>query len=147
MSIYTIFKHAHSGLRWLALAVLLFVIITSLQKWLSDSKEEGSLPTFSKINLSLAHLQLLIGIALIFMSPLINWAEGFMKQAASRFFHIEHPTMMVLAVVLITIGHAKGKRKLGVAKYKTLFWFNLIALLIILAMIPWPFRGLGAGWF
>jgi len=56
--------------------------------------------------------------------------------------------MMIIAVILVTVGSAKMKRKTdGPSKYKTTFIFNLIALLIILAMIPWPFRNLGAGLF
>jgi hypothetical protein len=59
------------------------------------------------------------------------------------FFRLVHISLMVIAVVIITIGSASarrmGKDKL---KYKTmLLWFS-IALLIILTAIPWPFSPL-----
>ena len=71
-----------------------------------------------------------------------------MGDTAMRFFAVEHISMMLIAAVLITIGYSKGKRQAAPAKYKTLFWFNLIGLVLVLASIPWPFRaGLGGGWF
>ena len=54
--------------------------------------------------------------------------------------------MMVLAIILITI--ARGKAK--VLNYKATGWLLFIALLLILAAIPWPFRdivGEGRKWF
>jgi lauroyl/myristoyl acyltransferase len=49
--------------------------------------------------------------------------------------------MMLIAIVLITIGSAKAKRQTDDSqKYKKLaIWFG-IALVLILAAIPWPFR-------
>jgi hypothetical protein len=50
---------------------------------------------------------------------------------------------MFVAIVLITIGSAKAKRKSNdTQKFKTmLIWFS-IALLIIFIAIPWPFSPL-----
>ena len=72
-----------------------------------------------------------------------------MKDALYRFFTVEHSLMMTIAMVLITIGHAKSKKKENdTAKFKTIAVFYTIALVLILAAIPWPFRtALGAGWF
>jgi hypothetical protein len=42
---------------------------------------------------------------------------------------------------LITIGRGQAKKSIpDAAKYKKAFWFFLIALLVILAAIPWPGR-------
>jgi hypothetical protein len=55
---------------------------------------------------------------------------------------------MIIAIILVTIGHAKAKRASEPAKkHKTILLFYAIGLILILASIPWPFRQLGAGWF
>jgi len=56
--------------------------------------------------------------------------------------------MMILAIILITVGYSTAKRAgTSLAKHKKIAIYYGIGLLLILASIPWPFRGLGAGWF
>jgi hypothetical protein len=67
-----------------------------------------------------------------------------MKNAAARFWVLEHFTSMILAIILITIGHIKYKKG---GKPGTTTVLYLIALLLILSAIPWPFRaGIGRPW-
>jgi hypothetical protein len=67
-----------------------------------------------------------------------------MKDAATRFFAVEHFAGMLIAIILITI--ARGKAK--VFNYKASSLLYLIALIIILVSIPWPFReGISRPWF
>jgi hypothetical protein len=62
------------------------------------------------------------------------------ERFCSRFWAIEHITGMLIAIILITI--ARGKAK--VLNYNAAAWLYLIALIIILATVPWPFReGIG----
>ena len=64
-----------------------------------------------------------------------------MHDDSKRFFAVEHALMMIIAWLMVHIGRSMVK-KAGTdsAKHKrSLFWFG-IAILIILAMIPWPFR-------
>lgn len=94
------------------------------------------------------HLQLVIGLVLYFISPLVSFGEGFMKNAVTRFYTVEHISIMLLAIALITVGYSVGKRKAtNEQKGRTTFTYYLIGLILILISIPWPFRGLGAGWF
>ena len=90
------------------------------------------------------HIQLLIGIVLWLVSP--NGLGGIrtsgmgaiMKSDAARKLAVEHPTLMIIAVVLITIGYSKHKKKLvSKPKFKVLSIFYTLALLAILYMIPW----------
>ena len=141
---YTGLTHAHSGLRWLVLLFLLLAIISAYRAW----KGGGSLSKMPLFALIATHTQLLIGLVLYFISPYVSFGEGFMKQAVTRFYSVEHIVLMLIAIVLITVGYSKAKRKATEeAKGKTTFTFYLIALILILLAIPWPFRGLGAGWF
>jgi uncharacterized membrane protein len=71
-----------------------------------------------------------------------------MKNADLRFWAVEHPLMMIIAVVLVTIGRSKSKRATqDVSKHKTAFWFFAIAMLLMLSMIPWPFSAHPRPWF
>ena len=108
-------------------------------------------PSDNKISLFLmisAHTQLLVGIILYFVSPFVQFSGAAMKDDQLRFFTMEHTVMMLIAIVLITLGRILSKKATEDAgKFKKLFWFNLIALLVILAAIPWPFGHVARPWF
>ena len=90
-------------------------------------------------------IQLLLGLILYFTGM---WFESLkahpsevMKNAAERFFAVEHASMMIIAWLLVHVGRSMVKRGTTDAqKHKrTLIYFG-IALIIILLMIPWPFK-------
>lgn len=141
--------HAHSGLRWIVLILIVLTVINSFMKWKSKPTEVSSGDnSLFRMNLISAHIMILLGIALFFLSPRVAFDPDTMKVAAKRFFAVEHSLTMIIAVVLMTIGNVKMKKAASVAnKYKQIFIYNLVALILILAMIPWPFRGFGTGWF
>jgi membrane protein DedA with SNARE-associated domain len=69
-----------------------------------------------------------------------------MKNSATRFFAVEHISMMLIALILVHIGKVQGRKKISDrAKHRRTMLFYLFALLIILLSIPWPFRFIGAG--
>jgi hypothetical protein len=85
---------------------------------------------------------MLSGIALYFFSPKVNLGDfsGAMKIPGIRFFTVEHPFMMLLAVTLITVSYMRIKRlREEEKKLKTGAYLFLLALIIILYSIPWPF--------
>lgn len=144
---YSIIKHLHSGIRWLLLIALIWAIYDAYNKWKSSIayNKEHSRPSF--LAFVLAHTQLLIGIILFFITPRITQSEGMMKDKVMRFFAVEHPTMMLIALGLITIGYLQAKRNQNGLAFKKIFWYYLIALIIILVSIPWPFQQSTSGWF
>ena len=73
-----------------------------------------------------------------------------MKEPSIRFFTVEHTLVMLIAIILLTIGSAKAKKASSdEKKFKTIVWMFTIALILVLASIPWPFREIFAarGWF
>ena len=71
-----------------------------------------------------------------------------MSDKLYRFYTVEHISGMLVAIVLITIGYSRSKRALDAStKQRLIAIFYGLGLLLVLAMIPWPFRGLGAGLF
>lgn len=134
----------HSLVRWLVLASLLFAIFRGYRGWLTRKQFSRFDNSVRHWTATIAHIQLLLGGALYVVSPIVNhFLQNFQEavhQRDLRFFGMEHITMMVLAVVVITIGSAKAKRKpTDAAKYKTMaLWFT-VGLLIIFLSIPWAF--------
>lgn len=135
----------HSGLRWIALILLLMAIYNAFTAK-NYEKKHRLVNMFAMISL---HTQLLIGLALYFTSAKVQFTEGWMKEAMYRFYGMEHLMGMLIAIVLVTIGHSKSKKATeSAAKFKAIKLWYVLALILILAFIPWPFRtALGAGWF
>jgi hypothetical protein len=134
--------HAHSGLRWVVLVLLIAAIVHAFMK-----KDDGlnnqnrKLPMFAMISV---HVQLLIGIVLYFISPKVQFSSEVMSQTIGRFYAVEHLLGMLLAIAVITIGHSKGKKT---ESFKPIAIYYLIGLVLIFVSIPWPFRNLGAAMF
>jgi len=74
----------------------------------------------------------------------IGETEGMMTDKYQRFFTVEHMLMMLIAIAIATIGYSGAKRiSDSMKQHKRIFITYLIALILILASIPWPFRNLG----
>ena len=134
----------HSVFRWLVFFSLIFSIARAYHGWLGRKPFSGFDNGLRHWTATIAQVQFLIGITLYFVSPLV---EYFMAEFSSavhqrqiRFFSMEHSTMMLLSVVLITIGSMKAKRKAtDLQKFKTIAIWYSVSLLIIVVNIPWPF--------
>ncbi len=136
---YPMLVHSHSGLRWVVLLLLLAAIFNAGTKMGGKASYTDKDKRLGLFALIFSHVQLVIGIALYFISP---------KVQTFRFFRMEHLALMIIAIALITVGYSRAKRNADDAgKFKTTFWFYLIGLLAILAGIPWPFMGYGSAWF
>jgi uncharacterized membrane protein len=142
----SILTHAHSGLRWVALILLLLAIVNAFTSKTFEKKHK-MINLFTMITL---HTQLIIGLIQYFItSGKVKFFDGWMKEAAYRFYGMEHLLGMLIAIVLITVGYSKSKRGTTDAeKFKSIKVFYLIGFILILASIPWPFRtALGGSWF
>jgi hypothetical protein len=140
----------HSLLRWALLILMIVVVFKSWMGWKQKkefTKQDG---LFSLLLMIVADSQLLLGTILYMISDMMkgirmNYKMGeIMKDATMRFWVIEHVTAMVLAIVLIHIGRILSKKATtDEAKHKALFIWTMIALVVVLFTIPWPFRAVG----
>ena len=132
----------HSNLRWLVLITLfvhLYCIYTGYFKNKPFSKFNK---IFSHITVGLVHLQFVVGLYVFYTSEKINIflddIKGSMSISEIRFFAVEHTSIMLIAIILITIGSFKSKRiEDERKKYKTQIIYYTIGLILILASIPW----------
>lgn len=137
----------HSFTRWLVLSSLLFAIFRSYRGWLLKKPYLRFDNALRHTTATMAHIQLVLGIWLYFISPIVFYFIHNFNRAvherAIRFFGMEHITMMLIGITVITIGSIKAKRKTtDMEKFKTMaIWFT-VALLIILSSVPWSFSPL-----
>ncbi|MFQ3181233.1 MAG: Na+/H+-dicarboxylate symporter [Polaribacter sp.] len=135
-------KDIHSYWAYLVLAILIFAVVNAIIGFTQKKQFTDKDVRIGLFTLIVAHIQLLIGLVWYFMSPwyemLKTDAASVMKDKAARLLAVEHPIMMILAIVFITIGWSKHKKKIeDIAKFKTFAIFYGIALLLILSKIPW----------
>ena len=128
--------HLHNLLRWVVLIAMLVAIVSLILK--KDSLKA------SKVLLISAHSTLVLGLYQYFFGPVgfffikTMGMKAAMGSNVTRFWSVEHISSMLIAIVLITIGHVKYKKG---GSPKTTLILYIIALLLILSAIPWPFRG------
>ncbi|RKR82901.1 hypothetical protein BDD43_3094 [Mucilaginibacter gracilis] len=136
----------HSFWRWLVLGSLIYSIYISYKGKTNKLVFSSAANKWRHWTATIAHIQLMLGMAIYVQSPIVmyqiadNPNKLFNEQSFFRYFHI---SMMLFAVVLITVGSAKAKRQIKDAeKFGTMLtWFSL-ALLVIFIAIPWPFSPL-----
>jgi len=146
--------HLHNLLRWVLLLLLVIALFRHLSGMMSKRAVNAGDKKIDLFLMISAHTQLLIGLYEWFfggfgLKSIQNNGMGVvMKNTGLRFWAIEHITGMLLAIILITLGRGAVKRAVGAGAHKTAFWFFLLALVIILASVPWPFRDIvGRPWF
>lgn len=140
---YTGFLHLHDTLRWLLLVSLVITLGKYLVGWFGNQPWKKVDNILGIVFTSLMDLQLLTGLVLyFFLSPVTKMAlsdfGAAMKNADLRFYAVEHLSMMLIAVVLVHIGRAKSKKAVtDTSKFKLATIFYLIALVVMVAAIPW----------
>ncbi len=152
----TTINHAHSILRWL---VLITILVSIYNAWDGKSKNRSYTSNDNRWNvwtIMCTHTMLVLGLIQYFIGAWgfkniqNNGMANVMHDKVGRFFGIEHILIMILAIILIQVGRSKSKRMTDdVQKHKTIFLYFLIALLLILSRIPWPFMAgfESRGWF
>jgi hypothetical protein len=137
--------HLHSALRWVILILLVICLIQAF------TKNEKIAKTSLWLLIS-AHIMLLLGLFQYFNSEAVGFSMierlgsfgNVMKDSFARFWVVEHISVMILATILITMARGRAKQ----LKFSSAMWMYIIALLLILAAVPWPFReGIGRPWF
>lgn len=135
-------KEIHSYWAYIVLVILVVAVVNSLIGFVKKKDFGAKDLRIGLFALIVSHIQLLIGLVWYFMSPyftqLTSNTSEVMKTKALRLLALEHPIMMILAIVLITIGWSKHKKKTtSAAKFKTLTIFYGLGLFFILSRIPW----------
>ncbi len=136
-------KMLHSGWAYITLIILVFAVVNAVIGLSSKKEFKDKDLRISLFTLIVSHIQLIIGFLALFVSSqfsfvLENGMGAAMKEPTVRLFVIEHPLMMILAIVLITMGFSKHKKQTSDAgKFKTIALYYGLGLLFVLSRIPW----------
>jgi hypothetical protein len=139
---YLALLHTHNTTRWLVLIAALVALVLAAAGLASRSEY---LKKHRLANLAFVvtmDLQLVIGLLLYVVSPLVQAAFSDMATAMSvrelRFFAVEHMAVMLLAVALAHLGSVMIKRASsdGAKHARALTFFGLSTTAVIFS-IPW----------
>jgi hypothetical protein len=134
----------HSWIRW---AVILLGLVATLRAISGAMSGRSWLPAdarLSRIFVGVLDLQMLVGLVLYFaLSPITKAAlsdfGGAMGERTMRFWAVEHVFGMLAGVALAHVGVARASRTQdGALKHRRIATFFVLALIAILASVPWP---------
>lgn len=149
--LYSILLPLHNILRWIVLIAALFAIFRAFAGWLGKKDWTRTDDKAGMWFTMVMDIQVLAGLILYFLSPLTQSAlqnfGGAMSNAVARFFAVEHILLMVVAAAAAHMGRAFSRKASGsLSKHKrAAIWF-VLALLLVLVAIPWPFSVAARPW-
>ncbi len=133
----------HSVIRYFVLFFLILFVVRSFQGWRNKSSYSSLDEKLGFWLFMLTHTQLILGIVLYFISPAVVFSGESMKDTTARYWLVEHGSLMIISIALITLARITTKKIADSAlKYKKLFIYNGIALLLILVAIQMSGRGI-----
>ena len=134
----------HNLIRWAVMIFALWTILNAISGVISKRNYTTADNKSSFFFMLSCDLQLLLGLILYFTK---QWFEKlkdlgqYMKDANTRFFTMEHALLMITAWIIAHAGRVSVKKAAtSSAKHKRALLFFGLAIVIILAAIPWPFR-------
>ncbi len=143
MSPYSVFLFLHSITRWLILIAGVLAVGKALWGWLGKKEWNKIDDRLSLIFTIGMDVQVVFGLVLyLFLSPLTLAAfkdfGAAMRNTELRFWGIDHISIMIIVLVLAHIGRALSKKASDAAvKHKRAAIFFTIAMLVLIASIPW----------
>jgi heme A synthase len=145
---------AHSGWRYVILILIVMAIVYARQTAKGKRAFEGGTKKMGMFTMIAMDIQLLGGLVLyfFFLASQTKFKIGKLTDqlevSSFRTIAVEHAIGMLIAIVLVHMGYAKAKKALNDTEAgKKQFTYMLIALIIILLSIPWPFLHPERGWF
>jgi heme A synthase len=136
-------KMIHSYWAYLVLLILIIAVFNAIIGFTSKKEFKAKDLRISLFALITAHIQLILGFVAYYTSLYYETMRSVgmgevMKNSELRKPLIEHPLLIIIAIALITIGFSKHKKKTtDASKFKTIAIYYTIALILILAVIPW----------
>lgn len=152
--LYLLILSLHNLNRWLVLFFGLWAIWQVMRGWLGRQDWQARNTTIIYIFTRIIDLQFLLGLTLYLLPGAfiqgalqnVPWAQ-IMKERLLRFFTLEHPLQMLIA---ITLGHIALSTAQNVNKeWRRFAWtasLMILTMLLILTGIPWPGFDYGRPW-
>lgn len=140
-------QEIHKYWAYIALLMLIISFANAIMAFLKKREYKDLDMRIARFTLIVMHFQLIFGLGVYFVSNSYKAAKEIgmgaaMKDKSIRMFIMEHPLMMLLAIILITVGFVKHKKLTNASsRFKTISIYYGVALLLVLSRLPW------AQWF
>ncbi|MBC8173301.1 MAG: hypothetical protein H7X71_05275 [Chitinophagales bacterium] len=148
-SLYKLLLSVHSLMRYLAIIVLIWAILAAYRAGKNNTSFLGKVKKPALFTIIVIDIQFLIG-AYLWIVRFVSSSEQFKKlkrlfvEPNERYIFFEHAIIMFIAILLIHIGYTKSKKAAtDNLKSRKIFVFYLIAFILIMIAIPWPFMPQG----
>ncbi len=143
--LYTFFLEFHNLLRWVVVVAGIVAIATAAAA--GKGAWTPRLAHVSRVFTISVDVQFLVGLVLyLVLSPITTGAfsnmSAAMQSSPIRFFVVEHALGMLVALILVHIGASRGRKKES-PRQALIFW--VIAVVVVLAAIPWQYSSLFPG--
>ena len=123
----------HAIWRWLMLAAGVVVVLKALTGWLGRQSWTGLDDRLGMIYTMVIDIQFLIGLILWFVGPFnFRQLSAAMGNPLLRFYLLEHPILMIVALALAHVGRGRS-RTVGTdaRKHRSAFIFYGLSFLVI----------------
>jgi hypothetical protein len=141
----------HSLLRWAVVLLGVYSALRALSGLVGKKAWTPADLTAGRLFVIALDTQFLLGVLLYgLLSPLVTAAMtdvgAAMKTPALRYWLVEHPLPMFVALGLVHLGFARAKRTNSTLSHRQMLVHLGVALLLILASTPWPFMANARPW-
>lgn len=137
---YNTMLQVHSWFAYVVVVVLFLATANAVIGFFGKKEYTAKDLKLSLYGLIVSHIQLLVGVILYVTSPLFGaWkTSNVMGDSYLRKILLEHPMMVVIGVVLITVGWSLHKKQLTDNRtFGKIAIFYALGLACILSRIPW----------
>ncbi len=132
---YEILQGIHSYWAYLALLLVFLITIITFIKAIKKADADNNTKKIGFFVMLTVHLQLVLGIILYFISPMVIFGSDTMKITELRLYALEHPLMMLIGIVLVTIANLKLKKAVKLNRAIPILFF--VGLIMLLSRIPY----------
>src|SRR5512138_1888884 len=151
LHMYPVLIVLHSWIRWAVIIIGLTAVFRAIaarssgRAWNATDNAAGRFYTIA------LDLQVLIGLVLyVFASPIVAAARQNMAVSmandTTRFWLVEHPVAMILALALAHVGRARMRRATADrVRFSRIAVFHGLSVLLVIIGTPWPGMPYGRG--
>lgn len=146
-----IIQSLHNIARWGVVILGVIALIRAFSGWFGNKAFTAADHKAGALYTRALDIQVLLGVILFltkgWLGVLTADFGAAMSTGATRYFTLEHPLMMFLAIVFAHVGRSQSnKADTDLKKHARAARWYLLSFVIMLASIPWPFMENARPW-
>lgn len=140
----------HNLARWGLVIFGLIAIIRAYTGWIARKEYQPADNRAAMMFTMIFDIQILLGLILYFSKGwfgVLSSGIGTAAQTGTRFLILEHPFLMLVALVLAHVGRSRSRKAAdSLHKFRrAALWFTF-SFVLMLAAVPWPFAATARPW-